>query len=352
MKPMATNGVFAALCWALCCAGLVNLPAQTRPAWAGALGVTVDDAAVSSVSAGGDQKTAENQALAQLTAYFKQSVSTRISLSASERQVNGASVGSTTEASQTIEAVSALDALMGAQTEAWRDDRAKTWYARAALDKAEGRRSYAAELDKALAGIAALIDRGGGLTFESAGRCGKAAALVEQADMYALVLSMLDGPDRRAEVTAAAAAVREARQWAAALPVDVRVTGDVNGRIKAAFAAAFAAAGYQTGGRSSRYVLTATLTLSPSSASNRAFASYVIDAALLDTESGAALFTYTLTGREGHRDQAQANNRAVIVAEQKIAAGFPEALREYLERAAGLAGGGKTGRAPPGRTAG
>jgi hypothetical protein len=255
-----------------------------------------------------------------------------VSVTDRETQVNGRSVSSSAM-SQSIEASAALESLIGAEAKAvWQDAAGRLWYAVVVMEKARCRELYAAELDKAVREANALtaLDR----TFETIARCKKAQGLVGDADVYALVLSMLDGPNRSPEVSQLAAKVNAALTEARAIPVDVRVTGDTGGRIRAAFANVFTAAGFRTGNRNSRYALDVTLTTSPAPKTAYFNTRYTLDAVLKDTQTGAELFSYNVTNRESHpASQEDADSRVLVGVQRRIADEFPVALQEYLDSA-------------------
>jgi hypothetical protein len=312
---------------------LLYLHAQNKPAWVDKpSAVYPDQMYVSAVGLGRDRRSAESGALGSLTAYFKQSVSSSVTINDSEREVNGRS---TTESrmSQSIEASSALDTLIGAEIKnTWNDAGTQNWYAVAVMEKAKCRGLYAAALDKTISEINTLIDTSGGIVFETISKCKKAQDILGKADVYALLLSMLDGPDRQPELSQLAAKTATTLDWAKVIPVDVRVSGDVNGRIKAAFSRAFTEAGFRTGNRNSRFALEVRMTLAPVNLDKYFNTRYTVDAVLKDTRTGTELFTYNIVNREAHpTDRAEANNRAVIGAERKITEEFPGVLREYLE---------------------
>jgi hypothetical protein len=53
---------------------------------------------------------------------------------------------------------------------------------------------------------------------------------------------------------------------------------------------------------------------------------------LVDTGTGAELFTFNIADRESHpASQEDADKRALIGAQRGIAENFPAVLREYLE---------------------
>ncbi|MDR3356855.1 MAG: hypothetical protein LBO04_06670 [Spirochaetaceae bacterium] len=314
-------------------AGFVSAASQSRPAWVdNPAAVYPDRQYVSAVGAGPDRKAAESAALASLAAFFRQSVSTRSSIRDRETQVNG-DYYSRSDISLSIETSAALDSLIGAETrETWNDTPNRLWYAVALMDKGKCAALYSAELDRTAREVEALTAMPDGPTFEAVARCGKARKLAADAAGYALVLSMLDGPDRRKEVSELAASAAAAQDKAKTIPVEVRVKGDSGGRIKAAFASALTAWGFKTGGRASRYVLDVTFTRT--AAPRNAFFNtrYTVDAALIDTSDQAELFTFNIADRESHTaGQEDADYRALIGATRKIAEAFPPVLTEYLD---------------------
>ncbi|MDR1230065.1 MAG: LPP20 family lipoprotein [Spirochaetaceae bacterium] len=309
--------------------------AQNKPAW-------VDNPSaeysaqlyVTAVGPGADRQAAERSAIGSLTAFFKQSVRSSVSVTDRETQTGGRSV-STSEMAQSIEASAALDSLIGAEIKAvWNDTRNRLWYAVAVMDKAKCRGLYAAELDKAVREINTLANVSGGVTFETIARCKRAQSLTGDAGMYALVLAMLDGPNRQAEVSELLSTVNAALTEAKAIPVDVRVTGDVNGRVRSAFASVFTAAGFRTGNRNSRYALEVTLSTAPAPKTAYFNTRYTVDAVLKDTQTGAELFTYNIANRESHpASQEDADNRVIIAIPRRVADDFPGVLQEYLDSA-------------------
>jgi hypothetical protein len=152
--------------------------------------------------------------------------------------------------------------------------------------------------------------------------------------VYALVLALLDGQNRQTEISGLLAKASAALDEARAIPVDVRVSGDVNGRLKAAFSGVFTAAGFKTGSRNSRYVLEVTLSTAPAPKTAYFNTRYTVDAMLKDTQTGAELFSYNIANRESHpASQEDADNRGIIAVSRRIADEFPKALQDYLDSA-------------------
>jgi hypothetical protein len=314
--------------------GFIHVSAQDKPSWVDMpSSVYPDRLFVSAVGGGRDRHQAETSALGTLTAFFRQSVSSKISMSESESQVNGRTTSSTLNASQSIEAVAALDTLIGAEVKnTWNDTRGGAWYAVAVMEKAQCGRLYISEINKTISEINTLIAVPDGVSFETISKCQAAQKLAAKADVYAMVLALLDGPDRQQEVSRLTARIAETMNNAKAIPVDVRVSGDINGRIKAAFAGAFTAQGFRTGNRNSRFALEVTTAFMPAPQNRNFNTRYTVDAVLKDTQTGAELFTYNIADRESHpATQSDADNRALIGAERKITGEFPAVLQEYLD---------------------
>jgi hypothetical protein len=234
--------------------------------------------------------------------------------------------------SLSIEAETALDVLIGAEIKnTWHDVKNKNWYAVAVMEKAQCRTLYSAELDKTMDAINALIDISGGVSFETIRNCQKAQDMLGKADVYALILTLLDGPARGPEISRINAVIARVLAEAKALPVDLRVRGDVNGRIKAAFAGAFTGAGFRTGKGNSRFALDIVVTMMPAARNKYFNTRYTVEAVLKDTLTGTELFTYNASSRESHpASQEDANNRAIIGAERRITEEFPGVLQDYL----------------------
>jgi hypothetical protein len=313
--------------------GFAPVSAQTKPSWVdNPSAVYPDWFFISAIGIGAGRQDAERNAIAALTSFFKQSVSSRVSITDTERQVNGGSF-SESNMSQFIEVSTALDNLMGAEIkEAWNDTGNRIWYAAAVMEKDKCAGLYAAELDKTALEIKSLIAMPEDLTFEAIPRCRRARELIFKADTCALVLFTLGGQNRQPEISLLAGEVNAAYDRARSIPVDVRVRGDSNGRIRAAFSSALTAEGFRTGGRDSRFAVEVTLSIFPAPRTAYFNSRYTVDAALMDTSTGAELFTFNITDRESHpASQEDADSRVLIGAQRKITENFPAALREYLD---------------------
>jgi hypothetical protein len=117
------------------------------------------------------------------------------------------------------------------------------------------------------------------------------------------------------------------------IPIGVTVSGDSSDRIKNAFTRAVSSAGFRTGGENQRYRLAVILTLTPTDLPNQQnkYVRFTVDANLTDTvENNSVLFPFNVSGREGHVNMPEAENRALREAERRIGEGYPSALKGYL----------------------
>jgi len=303
-----------------------------RPAWVDRPSAVYPDALYVSANGGGrTREAAENSAKGALVSYFKQSVSSKITIVDTEVQAGGRAVRSTTASSMSTEATAALDSLIGVEIKGTWNDAKSGWWAVAVMEKALGRTRYTVELDKVIGEINLLSDISGGVTFDSIARCRSARKLLPRAEVYALILSMVNGPDRHNELTQLAAKVDSNLTQARSIPVDVRVSGDRNGQLRAAFAKAFTDQGFRTGNSNSRYALEVTLTLEAAPKNQYYNTRYTVDAILKDSQTKTELLTYNAWDRESHpASQADADNRAIIGALKAIEGEFPGKLQEFL----------------------
>jgi hypothetical protein len=297
---------------------------------------------ISAVGYGTTRQSAESSAFGNLTGLFGQSVKSNISSveTYKERITDGAvSIQSGQDTASAIEVSSSMDQLIGAEIgDRWEDKSTKpaTFYAVAIMEKPRTIKIYSELIDANLALITKAINLSAAdkASFEGIIRYQFAASLAEANDVFATVLSVIGGPDKKAGLTSADDYRYEAGNIAKKVPINVVVKNDMNGRLKAAFAGVFSEMGFRTGNSGSRYVLNATLTISPVELNNQnKFSRYEIDANLVDTTDNTVLMPYSVNGREGHANQSEADQRALRAAEGKVKEAYAENLEEFLASA-------------------
>jgi len=333
-KPIIKKAaVFVIFCVVL--AGIVRCQSTPAPVWVDNPSSVYPNALfVSAVGGDKNRNAAENSAKAKLVSFFRQSVSSRITITDTEQQAGGRTVSTTSDMSLSIEAEAALDALIGVEIKTtWNDAGRKTWWAVAVMEKAQGRERYTAELNKTVNEINLLINVADGVSFNTLKKCRSARELLRKAEVYALVLSMLDGPNRQNEIIRLASKVDDTLKQAQSIPIDVRVTGDKDGRFKAVFAKAFTGQGFRTGSANSRFALVVKFSMETAPKNQYYNTRYTVDAVLKDTQTGAELFTFNKSDRESHpAGQVDADNRAILGALKVIDAEFPAVLAEFLNQ--------------------
>jgi len=325
-------GIF---CFVFLTAAVFAQGKNDKPAWVDNPSAVYPEALYMTETGGGKTRDqAENAAKGALVSYFSQSIESKVTIVDTDIQIGRNTIQSST-AKLSIEAQAALDKLMGVSIKAtWNDTKKKTgWHALAVMEKAQGRENYTAELNKAVAEINLLTDVSKGISFDMISRCKTAKGILPRAEVYALILSMLNGPNRQNEIIQLAAKVDKTLNDARSIPVDVRVTGDKDGRFRAAFVKPFTDRGFRTGNRNSRFALEVKVSFETAPKNQYYNTRYTVDAILTDTQTGAELLTYNAADRESHpTSQADADNRAIIGAERTIEKEFPGVLQEFLDQ--------------------
>jgi hypothetical protein len=247
-----------------------------------------------------------------------------------------------TEASGIDRAVSTsfdLDTVVGAEIkDTWFDGK-KTTYAVAVLEKSKATMLYSNLLEKNEETIARLTDipAADKDTLDAYARYDLAATIGDTNGRFLNVLSVVSpaaAAAKRGSVSNGDQLRVECLRISQAIPIDVKVDNDRDGRIAAALASVVSDSGFKSGGVDSRYAITATLTISPVELANNQnkFARYIVDSRLVDRKTGAALLPYSINGREGHTSMSEAENRAVRAAEKKIRDDYKTVFADYLSK--------------------
>jgi hypothetical protein len=294
---------------------------------------------VAAVGFGPVRDQAERNALANLTAVFGQSVQAEMKSVAgySEAVKSGTiQVSESVSVRQAITTSAEMDSLLGAEiADVWYDG-SSVYYAAAVMEREKTAELYA-DLIRTNSRIITDLTTVSGAEKNSLNgysRYQLAATIADTNRLYANVLTyvgnttdinpgaMKKGDDYRFE---AAEIIKN-------IPIEITVSGDRSDRIKNAFSRALGSAGFRTGGANQRYRLAVTLALSPTDLPGQnKFVRFTVDADLTDTASGnSVLFPFNVSGREGHLNLPEAENRALREAERRIADGYPPALLGYL----------------------
>jgi hypothetical protein len=312
-----------------------------RPAWVDTPDLVYSKQRyVAAVGFGPAREQAERNALANLTAVFGQSIQAEMKsvASYSEAVKSGAiQVSENVSVQQAITTSAEMDSLLGAEiADVWYDG-SSIYYAAAVMEREKAAVLYADLIRTNSRIIADLttMNEAEKNSLNGYSRYQLAAAIADASRLYANVLTyvgnttdinpgdMKKGDDYRLE---AAGIVRN-------IPIGVTVSGDSLDRIKNAFTRALGSAGFRTGGDNQRYRLAVTLTLTPTDLPDQRnkYVRFAVNANLTDTaENNSVLFPFNVSGREGHVNIPEAENRALTEAEKRIGEGYPSALSGYL----------------------
>jgi hypothetical protein len=297
---------------------------------------------IAQVGNGADRALAEKDALARLSAYFRQNIQGEQTSSTryQEAMRNGvvASYSEDTTLTNTVRTSLELDTLVGAEIgDYWFDGRS-VHYAVALMEKAKASVIYAGMIRANQELIQKLTAMTGEekYTMDGYARYRLAANIADVNSIYGSVLSLAGtgetgiAPD---QMEGGASFRLEAANITKNIPVGVQVENDRSSRIASAFSQALGRAGFRTGTRNSPYVLDVKISFEPVNLPNQQnkFVRYVVDANLTDTATGSILLPYNINGREGHLNIPEAENRATTAAERKIGAEYENVLKTYLD---------------------
>jgi hypothetical protein len=321
--------------------GTVVNTGRNKPAWVDSVDSVYSRAQyVAAVGYAAERAMAEKNALANLTAFFGQSIQADQTIVNTYHEAvrNGVTAGWTDSIAMqnTIRTSASMDTLIGAEIkEVWIDSRTNTCYAAAVMEKAKTAQLYAEmiQANQNIINNLVAMSPAEKNSLEGFSRYQFAATVADMNTSYGNLLRLIDA--------AVPALVRgdeyrlEAQNITKAIPVGVTVTNDKSGRIQGAFAKSLSDLGFRSGGNNSRYVLQVDITISPvdlPNAQNNIFARMELSANLTDTSLGAVLLPYNFNNREGHRSKEEAENRLYLAAERKISGEYTKLLNDYLSQ--------------------
>jgi hypothetical protein len=299
-----------------------------------------EDRYISAVGYGSDRESAEKNALGALASVFGQTVKgeTMASYKYSEAVSGGLiNINEGSEIDNAVKTSFEMQTLVGAELkDRWFDGK-DTHYAIAVMDRLQSSLLYSDLIESNLQVIDHLLDipLNDRYSLDSYARYDLAAIIANANSTFMNVLSVLN--------PASAAGIRdetrredtyrlEAFTIAQNIPIRVTVQNDRDGRIESAFSSVLSGRSFKTGEDDTRYMLNVAVTLSEVELPQNpnVFVRYIINADLRDTVNDITLFPYSVSGREGHTNLSEAENRALRVAEEKIKESYGAALDVYL----------------------
>jgi hypothetical protein len=313
---------------------------RNKPAWVDSVDSVYSKAYyVAAVGYAADRAMAEKNALANLIAFFGQSIQAdQIIVNTYQEAVrNGVTTGWTDNLAvqNTIRTSASMDTLIGAEIrEVWFDSR-NTYYAAAVMEKAKTAQLYTEMIlaNQNIINNLITMSPAEKNSLEGLSRYQFAATVADINTSYGNLLRLIDAAVPAGLVKGDEYRL-EAQNIVKAIPVGVTVTNDKSGRIQGAFAKALSDLAFRSGGNNSRYVLRVEITVSPVDLPNNpnTFARIELSANLTDTNGGVVLLPYNFNNREGHNSQSEAENRLFLMAERKINDEYAKLLNNYLSQ--------------------
>ncbi|MCL2792499.1 MAG: LPP20 family lipoprotein [Spirochaetaceae bacterium] len=312
-----------------------------KPAWVDSVdSVYSRSQFIAAVGHATDREMAERNAIANLAAFFGQSIQADqiIVNTYLEAVRDGITIGwvDNIAMQNTIRTSVSMDNLIGAEIkDVWQDTRHNIFYAVAVMERAKTIRLYT---DMILANLEMIrnlttMSQAERNSLEGFSRFQFAATVADINITYANLLNML-GARTPAGVRRGDEYRLEARNITRAIPVNIVVNNDRAGRIQDAFAKTFTDFGFRSGGSNSRYALRVNVWLSPVDFPDNPhrFILMELSANLTDTVTREVLLPFTFNIREGHPTVAGAENRVFVSAEQKIEKEYKDILSTYLSQ--------------------
>jgi len=311
---------------------------KTKPKWVDSVDSVFNRSQYVAASGNATNRDmAEKNALANLTAIFGQSIKAdqTITNTYQEATKNGVTTGWTDNIAMqnTIKTSSSMDTLVGAEIkEVWFDSKS-TYYAVAVMEKARTAQLYN-EMIKANQNVIDNLINMNQTTknsMEGYSRYQFAAIVADINITYGNLLQVIGSPLPSGLIKGDNYRL-EAQNITKTIPVGITVKNDKSGRIQGAFAKAFSDIGFRSGGTNSRYNLNVDITITPVEYPNNVnkFARIELGANFIDTSDKSVLFPYNFDSREGHATLSEAENRAYMTAERRIASEYKNLLLDYM----------------------
>jgi len=314
-----------------------------RPAWISRPDTLFPSA--SYVVATGDGRTAEEaqfKARANLLGIFGMRLADESVIAEMFQQttVGGNMSWSDTVTSDRRISTSAEGILSGCEIkETWTNASGNEHYALAVMEKARTITIYTDIIARLSAGINEIINVADRNTIDGYSSYRFAATIARDIDACVNVLRFVGGTIP-AGLRSENEFMADARNIIREIPVNVVIIRgrelDTAGRIHGAFAKAIGDAGFRTGTANSPYTVEVTLSLSEvvnPNPQNNIFVRYEISANFIQVSTRQGVIpAYNINNREGHRTLSEAENRAIMSAENRINAEYSELLEEYLSQ--------------------
>ena len=330
------------------CLAFVSAPVMAQPEWvqSGDHPLFNHRTHLTAVGSGHSRHAAEMDALGRLVIQIRAGVRVDERMIYSYRQAvqRGVITDWTqyTDMSRSTVIAGSVDNLIGAEIpETWGNGRG-TYFALAVLNRARATQIYVERIRANQDVIRNLTNMSAAErnTFDGFARYQLAAAIAEINHSYGIVLSGIGSPQYAQGLVRGEVFEVWAQEIRRAIPIGINVRNDRDGRIHGAFARAFSELGFMTtGGTNTRYILDVDISIRSNSNFSQFFGRYMtsayktLRADLRDTRTGSVFLPFNFTESDSSMlNQRDAENRALLLVEQRINNEYRNLLSEHLSR--------------------
>jgi len=291
------------------------------------------------VGNGMNRDMAEKNALANLSAFFGQSIQAdQANTYLYNEAIRSGALADYLETStiqNTVTTQTSMDELIGAEIkEVWQDGSKNDFYALAVMDKEITAQIYN---DKILANKKVIdnlvsISSADKNTLAEYSRYQYAAIIADVNVKYDNLLKAI-GSSSSIPVTSGSNYRLELSNIAKNISIGVNVNGDKANRINNALTKAITDLGFRNSGASSRYLFDANITINETPGNNNfKFVRIELGISLRETATNSILTTFSFNDRQGHATLAEAENRAIAAAERKVNEEFKNHFMDCLSQ--------------------
>jgi len=331
------------------CASAPTAPSQTQPEWVkGGVHARFNSVAyLSEMGRGNSRHAAERDALGRLVAIFGQSIHVDERMTELYWEVMGSGVAATwgerIDIEHYFERRADMDDLVGAEIgDFWEDD-GGTIFALAVLNRARAVQIYSGRIRANQETInnltnMPLSERN---TFDGFARYQLAAILADMNFSYGEILTVIGAPQYARGLQHGGNFRRDAQEIRRTIPIGINVRNDRGGRIHDAFARVFSELGFMTtsNGSDVRYLLDVDISMRSGSNFSQFLGRYItlahktLRADLRDTRTEAVFLPFSFTESDSSTlNQRDAENRALLLVEQRINNEYRNLLSDHLSR--------------------
>lgn len=278
---------------------------------------------------------ASNNAISAIAKYIRQNIDSQTITTDYSANLNGEFTSKTT-LDEIIKTQSVVDNLVGVKIKEYWQDKNNRFYALGVLNKSEASIYYSKKIQEIDSVIVQLINDSEEKSFEGYFAIKKACIKAKELLNYLDILYAVDKisyETYNCSFGSYELLEKQAKDYANKIAIKVSIDGDENGRVKGSFVKVFNDQGFViTDKDDQRYQFNGNLNFETSILGKNTFVRYLIDAVLMDKNTGKIIVPFTMNGREGHLTELEAKNRCLRVLEKNIQTKFAQDFSDFIEK--------------------